>query len=361
MPAGDVRHYGDIQWLRGIAALLVVFEHLKNEMMFRLQDLDPAAYEALFIPFAAGVDIFFVISGFVIAHSSRRLFGQPGAWRLFLARRLARIAPLYWLLTLAFLVLLVVSGSRLVGQLDPAYLAGSFLFVPVANGDGVPLPILPLGWTLNYEMMFYALFALVLWLPRTIALPILSVLIAGIVLAGQIFRPESLQLRFWCDPIILEFLAGIAIQSLCARGLVLPGLARVALAAAGVAILVAVGLPDDLYSQRWILWGGPASLIVLAAAAGNTGIKRRVGDLAGDTSYAVYLVHLFVLIALTRAFLRLGWTSAPAVFLAYPVLALTAIGVSAFLLHRLFERPVLSFLRTRIEPSRSVVERPTQA
>lgn len=349
VPAGPAQHFADIQWLRGAAALLVVFEHLKNEVMFRLQGLDPVLNYAPVFPFAAGVDIFFVISGFVIAHSSTGLFGRPGAWRVFLARRLARIVPLYWLLSAGFLVLLALAGSRLLNGADPLFLLGSFLFVPVANADGAPLPILPLGWTLNYEMMFYVVFALVIGVKRRFALPLIAAILLVIVAAGQVLRPTSLQLLFWSDPIILEFLAGIAIHAAVARGLTLPGLARLMLVAAGVAILYGVGIPVDLRAERWIVWGGPAAMIVLAAATGGAGRRQPLAELAGDTSYAVYLAHLFVLIALARAFVAVGWTGWTMSFVVYPLVALALVALGSYLLNRLFERPVLRFLRRRID------------
>lgn len=348
-PAGPARHFSDIQWLRAAAALLVVAEHLKNEVLFRLQGLDPAQHYAPLFPFAAGVDIFFVISGFVIAHSSAGLFGRPGAWRVFLARRLARIVPLYWLLSAGFLVLLALAGSRLLGGADPLFLLGSFLFVPVANVDGAPLPVLPLGWTLNYEMMFYALFALVIGFTRQRALSLIAAILVAIVVAGHVLRPANLQLLFWSDPIILEFLAGIAIQVLVARGLRLPGFVRLALVFGGVAILFLVGLPADLRNERWLVWGVPAAMIVLAAATGGAGRRVPLAELAGDTSYAVYLAHLFVLIALARLFVALGATSWLMSFVVYPALALVLVAASAYVLNRFFERPVLRFLRRRID------------
>jgi exopolysaccharide production protein ExoZ len=124
-----------IQILRAAAALGVLLDHAG-----RWLDVAPIVDIG-----AAGVDLFFVISGFIMVYTSERLFGQTGAPQRFLARRIIRIVPLYWTLTaFAALVLFGFGPNTL----------GSYLFIPTHRG-----PILTVGWTLNYEMMFYSLFA----------------------------------------------------------------------------------------------------------------------------------------------------------------------------------------------------------
>jgi peptidoglycan/LPS O-acetylase OafA/YrhL len=104
---------------------------------------------------AAGVDIFFAISGFVIVISSERLLGADGAPLVFLRKRLIRIVPIYWLTTMLALSTL--------GSIHPATVAASFFFVPNVNEYSATVtPVLSVGWTLNLEMFFYALFALAL-------------------------------------------------------------------------------------------------------------------------------------------------------------------------------------------------------
>jgi exopolysaccharide production protein ExoZ len=135
-----------IQALRAIAALLVFWGHA----ILTLNPKEAAEFPRLYGPF--GVDLFFVISGFVMVYSSERLFGRPGAPIKFFARRLARIVPLYWAAT-AILVWFVVPYASTKAVL------GSLFFVPHLP---VEAPLLFVGWTLIFEMFFYVVFAIAL-------------------------------------------------------------------------------------------------------------------------------------------------------------------------------------------------------
>ena len=117
-----------IQALRAVAALMVVVYHAFEMWTVRIS---PAAPGATWTNGAAGVDIFFVISGFVMVVSSRRLLSQPGAWMTFMRHRIVRIVPLYWLLTTLKLVLvLLFSGLALRSSLDLDFIVKSYLFLP---------------------------------------------------------------------------------------------------------------------------------------------------------------------------------------------------------------------------------------
>jgi exopolysaccharide production protein ExoZ len=111
----------------------------------------------------AGVDIFFVISGFVMIISSQSLLTRSDGWKQFGLRRIVRIVPLYWsLLTLKLVTLLLVPSVLRVTHIAPWAIIGSYLFVPSFNHDGDIAPILFVGWTLNFEMFFYLLLAIAL-------------------------------------------------------------------------------------------------------------------------------------------------------------------------------------------------------
>ncbi len=148
--------YPWLQILRAAAALAVALVHLANDAV--TSGGDPAgivARIAAAMPWEAGVDVFFVISGFVIVHASGKLFGRPGGWRVFMQRRLTRIVPLYWAVTTAFLLMLLLDRHAINAAIGgPAYLVASYVFLPVARPDHVLQPPLGLGWTLNYEMFF---------------------------------------------------------------------------------------------------------------------------------------------------------------------------------------------------------------
>ena len=101
---------------------------------------------------ASGVDLFFVISGFIMVYSSEDLFGARGAWRTFLTRRLVRIVPLYWLTTAITIPLMSLT-------VDWQSLLGSYFFIPYRAPSNAIVPLHGVGWTLNLEMFFYVIFA----------------------------------------------------------------------------------------------------------------------------------------------------------------------------------------------------------
>ncbi len=332
-----------IQWLRALAALLIVVHHGLHEVA-QLQR-GPSLQGLL--PLEAGVDLFFVISGFVMVHSARDLFGSRAAILPFLRRRIARIAPIYWAATTLFLGLMLaglVGGGR--PMPGAAEIAASFAFWPYLRPDGLVQPIYSLGWTLNYEMVFYLLFALALPLPRERAVPALVGLLMVLVAIGQIVPPSLTALSFWTRPIILEFGFGMMIGQMALSGLrPTRGMAAV-LAAAALALLAAGKLLPGLPPERALLHGLPAALIVLAALAFDEpraeGPAVRFAARLGDASYALYLLHPFAL----RALAVFGG----GLFAGLPAILYVATGVTlsciiAMIAWRWFERPLTRALQ----------------
>jgi hypothetical protein len=196
-----------IQVLRAVAALLVVLLHAFETWGERV---DPAAPGVNWDNGAAGVDIFFIISGFVMVISSRRLVDQAGAWLIFLRHRVVRIVPLYWLLTTAKIVaVLVLGGVVLRTSLDFKSVAGSYLFLPVTDSAGHFRPVLPVGWTLTYEFLFYLLFAAALAMRVDVFRVIIPGL--GLVAVAALLRTETWPAwTILFDTIVVEFVFGVA-------------------------------------------------------------------------------------------------------------------------------------------------------
>lgn len=338
--------FDGLQSLRGLAATLVLAEHTANAISTRYMGFGPKDAPMAVFPFSAGVDIFFVISGFIIAYSSDSLFGRTGAWRSFLLRRVARVVPMYWLITGVMICAFSLIGSRAWGDASWSSVAASFLFLPAANADGLTFPILTIGWTLNYEMAFYALFAAALYFPRAKALVIIVGTLVLLASIGALMQPSNPALQFWTDPIILEFAAGICLYGLhCSGKLFLPRVVRLLLLLAALLSLAAFrGEPG---SWRWIIWGGPATLLV-ASALGTTSFRgtfAKLASRAGDWSYGIYLTHFpLVMIGAMACEVLLpksGWVW----FGLFPVFVLaTTLAASAFL-HRFVERPFIDLAR----------------
>lgn len=337
-----------IQVLRALAAFMVAVHHVQPDAAIVAARAGLTFARSDLLPWMAGVDIFFVVSGFIMVHASRELFGRPGAAPTFLKRRLARIVPLYWAMTSLFLLAgLAMPAALNSGVPGLGQILASYLFWPAVSTQGVVQPVYSLGWTLNYEMLFYVLFAAGLLLPGRRTLPAVALVLAVLVGAEGLTGPLPLPFGFWGQPIVLEFAAGMGIAVLRQRGLRFHGLSRVAIAAAGIAVLLAAARGGEC-ADGWslVLWrGGAAVLLVLAAACGREGIVpvRPVRALAavGDASYALYLVHPFVIRGLREAMLRAGlpWPH------LYIVLALAGAVLAALLLHHGLERPATRLMR----------------
>ncbi len=322
-----------LQALRGLAAVMVLVGHViaEAEHYFGL----PLPGD--FFPWTRGVDIFFVISGFVVTLSAERFLNRPGA---FLGRRLLRVAPLYFLFTtLMVLVLLTIPGGSKDTSLDPFQIISSYTFFPYERLDGRIAPVLSLGWTLNYEVFFYSLFALCLALPR----PLLAVsaLLAGLGFIGVLVEFDSPQLTFWTNPIIMEFVFGILLARMWMRRWRRPGVRLgVAIGLLGLALLAflaGTGLP------RVIAAGVPAAIIV---AAGTVFWPNRpIWNLGlGDASYALYLSHRFALRAATLLLLPL-LPATPLAAGAYVVVVCLLALAFARLTHSYIEKPLMRALQ----------------
>jgi exopolysaccharide production protein ExoZ len=333
-----------------VAAFAIAFLHIAHDAV--TGGRDPSGFIRSMsdsMPWVAGVDIFFVISGFVIVHASANLFATSNGGRRFLRRRLTRIVPLYWLLTTLFLAIALVQRSAIHGETGgPGYILASYLFVPWPRPDGLLEPAFGLGWTLNYEMFFYLVLTPFLLLPRTRAVVGSALALGMLVALGQVFSFGLIQLRFWADPIILEFVAGMGLALAVAAGLSLPGWLRLTLVAvACVALHAQAGGP---LTWRVVSFGIPGALLVAAAVSGkrperNEPAMRSLTRL-GDASYAMYLFHPFVMRGFTLLGVRLG-THSETSGIVYVVLSLAVAQLCALAINAGFERKLTAMLRSR--------------
>jgi peptidoglycan/LPS O-acetylase OafA/YrhL len=335
-----------IQVLRAVAALGVLVHHLPNELATRLGW--PGALPP-FLVGASGVDLFFVISGFVMVYASERLFGHPDAPRVFVLRRLARIVPLYWAASAVLLVYMLGVHRGLPVDVSVGTVVASFAFLPYARPDGLVAPIHLLGWTLNYEMFFYAVFAAAIRLSRPRA--VLAVLAAFAVMVG-LGCAVALPLPWaaWFDPIILEFGAGMLIAVACRAGLRLSRAAAVGLGLAAVAGYAVASWAELSEPWRAVERGLPGAALVAACVL--CGAPPRPGPVArgvaflGDASYSLYLVHPLVF-ALPRWTVA-RWIDFSPVPLAYALVLMAVSVLAAILSYLVFEKPLSRALKTRL-------------
>jgi exopolysaccharide production protein ExoZ len=337
-----------VQGLRAIAALAVAFLHIANDATSAGRDTNGllAAVSHL-LPWISGVDIFFVISGFVIVHASAELFAQPGGGMRFLRRRLTRIVPLYWTLTTLFLATVLLQPSAVRGEMGGAgYILASYLFFPWPRPDGLMEPALGLGWTLNHEMFFYLVLTPFLLLPRTRAVLGSAAALCLLVAVGQVFGFGAVFVRFWADPIILEFILGMGIALAVANGLTLPGWFRLALVAAAVVCLHVQA--EGAFAWRVVSFGLPGALLVVAAVSGrrpeHKGSAMRGMIRLGAASYAMYLFHPFVMRGFTLLVTRVGADTAASGIVTV-VLSLTVAQLCALAIDAGFQLKLTGMLR----------------
>lgn len=348
-----------IQALRALAAVLVVIAHAAHDADAIAARLGRAAMGvAQAFDWTFGVHLFFVISGFVMAISARG-FGEAGAPGRFLLRRVIRIAPLYWLLTAAALAGAAVSPALMNMPLGGLWLPlASLLFIPVARANGEIRPVLGQGWTLNYEMFFYAAFALAMLLPRRRAFLALSIGLATLVWLGRDLTPADPVLYTWTDGLLIEFLFGLWLGAARLEGVRMARGAAFALACVGVAAALWLDPAQArVAAPVFVLSGAPAAMLVAAAGLARPlrreGVAWRLGHLLGDASYSLYLVHPFVIRLSREAWLRLvGDSLAPWVFIPVLVLVSTLAGVALYLaVERPMTRALQARAKARLSPS----------
>lgn len=315
-----------IQYLRAAAAIAVVLFHAAEKTGYH------------FAIGAAGVDVFFVISGFIMWVIGARRESTPLE---FLSARLRRIVPVYWLAT-GVMIAGGLAGLFPNLELTIEHVVASLFFIPARSpSTGEIWPVLVQGWTLNYEMFFYAVFAASLLLPRSWQLPTIAFLFTALTFAGFLGLSDNAILVTYTRPVILEFVAGMVLGQAWLRARVpsrSTGLWLVGISIAGFAFIGIRGLPFDA------LICGPLSmaLVLGVLALENTGGLPRAAlpGFLGDASYSIYLWHTFAISVVAKLGSSLSVPPA-AIFLIATVSGIL-IGIVAY---RLLEQPVHQFTR----------------
>jgi exopolysaccharide production protein ExoZ len=288
-PVVPTKEILSVQYLRAVAALSVLAFHL----IVRFDGSLPVG--------ASGVDIFFVISGFVMWVTTADKRVTPGE---FILKRIVRIVPNYWIATAVTALLILVRPNFMYGhELDPYRFVGSLLFLPTLAGSKL-LPVVLQGWTLIYEMMFYILFAVSLFLEQRRR----PYLIAGSLCAFAILHASAAEPHIVSvtNPILLEFLAGVLLGIFWKDLTIVRGVAASILVAGAIGLFASECLQPDL--PQIVKFGVPAVLLV----AGSVFYEKtaRVHDVRtlrflGAASYSIYIWHVVVATMLEGLLLRM--------------------------------------------------------
>lgn len=336
-----------LQILRAVAAMAVVVFHLRGVEIKYLPG--PALLDGIARYADAGVDLFFVLSGFVMTTITAGHRPGAAAAGAFLARRAWRVLPPYWFFTTIVVVMMLIAPSMVNSSYSGQSVLASYLLLPHEQ-----LPVLTVGWTLVHEAYFYLVFALIIALvpPRRLTTALLiwtaAITVAHAALPATTTPAQTLVV----NPLTYEFIAGAlvgihwrAIPRWCGLPL--------AIAGAGIAIASACTLPEQGPSimpvwTRVGLFGSAAVALVAGAVVLERHYRPSLPGMLirlGDCSYALYLSHIFVISAAGRLWAAMlpstAWWN-HTVFVLVSGIACCAV---ASLTHRLIEQPLLTLPR----------------
>ncbi|MEL7445540.1 MAG: acyltransferase [Pseudomonadota bacterium] len=343
----------EIQFLRGLAAATVALAHIAWAFADNIGggfgfQLDTSQASQ------AAVMLFFVISGFIIVISSRGLFGRADGPKVFWTRRVVRVLPPYWIATALLLAVLTMLWSR---QVDVTELAMSIALIPYfSDPENLrAMPFLWVGWTLFYEMVFYALFGLLIARSRRAAIGGAVVGLLALSVTGLLVAPENA--IFWTAtrPVLLLFIVGIALAIMRERGWLAPVWLRWAGLLASLVVFLLVPKPTNETAMGfdYLLWCGvPAILFAFSIIAGPIRLPTpQALNRAGDMSYALYLLHVPIAWAWLWFYPKLPFFK-PGPWDFFFTASLVAFGLS-WLFYKHVEEPMTRWLNARSGAART--------
>lgn len=276
-----------------------------------------------------GVDLFFVISGFIMMYATAA--GSPA----FFLKRIIRVAPIYWLCTLAvFAIATVAPGLLKNTSADWLHLLKSLLFIPFDKNGAGHFPVLFVGWTLNFEMFYYAIFAVALRIDHA-----RRSLIAGLALLAVVLicraAFDAFPFMVYGETIMLEFILGMAAYHIIYWDKRSLGVVAILLAAYALPLATDFGLIETRGYRAGVVCF--AAFVIAVKLRPLEAFAKPFAPL-GDASYALYLTHAYVIGLLNVIFLaaavNVGWGVWQTAF------ALTACVIASLIVWRYVERPM---------------------
>ena len=300
-----------IHYLRAAAAIMVVVFHIYSNVPF----MSPYVENVFWL--RGGVDIFFVISGYVMVKSTENRTVLP---KQFITDRAKRIIPMYWIAT--FATMMQIDGQW-------AFKLKSSLFIPALHPETKMMqPVLEPGWTLNYEMFFYIIFTISLFFNRRHQIPFVATCIFGFVFFGLSVDGSRI-FEFYGRPIILEFLMGMLVAKLKFNW------PKISLPA-GLLLMYAL---QPLNLDRIFALGIPAMLIVAGAISAEKYVRSsQIMDLLGSASYSIYLFHLIALGMIVYLHPLLGLSH-----FTFVILSLLGCLICGCAFYWALERPIIAY------------------
>jgi exopolysaccharide production protein ExoZ len=328
----------NLQVLRGIAAMGVVFYHTGF--------LLAGGWHTEF----SGVAIFFVLSGFIMSYISQN--GEQD----FLPKRLIRIVPLYWIAIATVLItsyqFRIFRPSVLLSDDPPLIIEilRSMLFLPWSK-----FPVLAVGWTLNFEIYFYLVFAAMIAINRRFAPVLTAAFVLAVIQLDRATGEQFFLLHYYSDAYIAHFVDGIVIYYVWTLlGRFTPPVAGPLLATV-IVLWFAMEFAYPLWPAwlpSWLSWGpGMVTAAALFMESAGVRIAWRPLLLLGDASYSIYLFHT-IWFGVMRPYLRdfgLPTASDSIAVMLFSIVSAAMIGIA---IHLWIEKPILARLRGKLRSRR---------
>lgn len=339
------RKLQNLQILRGISALLVCCFHARK---FLNGDIEFG--EILFINGSIGVPIFFIISGFIMVYTTKEL--PSDAFKNvkdFLFKRIIRVIPLYYILTILFL--LITNSENFIND-GIIRVLKVFLFIPTGN-----YPPLYVGWTLNYEMFFYATFGISLMFKNkryVFLYSIFAILIFIIPLFNNGFislnsksgHDVKTYLELMSHPILLQFLLGVFIGNILPKFSLSDSIIKLGVFLTTLLFCLYYFNIFKFVFSDLIICGLLVFSIILLDQSNVKFTKPRLLIYFGDISYSIYLVHPIIILFLPRLFAKIGLIQLVESKLFFLIILIFTI-LSSAILYKLIEKRLTSYLRNK--------------
>lgn len=346
------RTFGSIQVCRGIAGLLVVLFHLSGCVAALKYFAEPTFSYIFRSGGAAGVCFFFVLSGFIITTVHWSDVGKPNRFPSYLYKRLARIYPIYWLVFFAaFLGALIMPGAADGIPSDISSLLKSVALLPqdpkVVGGTGAPLVIV--AWSLQYEMVFYTFFGLLI-LNRMAALAFAAG-VFGSSVSGYILGWDF-PLHYLDPKYFLLFSAGV-FAGVATRASLWASYARIAALSGAFGLAATAVIASITDTAPVLIYGLTAGLLIFGLASIESKRHFKIWKgwlLLGDSSYVLYLIHYPLISLACKIAIASGLTGFMGAAITW-VLTLNVCVVVSVLIHLIIERRILAAARALIEPT----------
>jgi len=353
IPTEKNKSIDGIQYLRGIAALMVVVFHARSYFV------EPQEWARIG---SRGVDIFFVISGFIMVYATRNLSSEVSAIKssiIFLSKRIIRVVPLYWVALLftayPYLIIWVNSVNSPLDlfsniSYEVISIAKDFAFIPHPSIDeyekGEFYPVLIQGWTLNFEMAFYLLFSISI-LARKYRIMMASAIIAGMVLLGQFYHFHIVTWQFYTMTILLEFVFGMLLYEIYTKTLHLT-FSRTTLFSLSIIGLLLLSIGSGINDK--VVLGTAGAIIVWVFIQVFQDRHYWPLKLLGDASFSIYLFHLeaFKLARIVVEFLGLSQNGIINLIVIIGIHTIVSIIIGIGIYYAI-EKPLLRLCRSGLE------------